>query len=201
VLLDSDVFKLLDYRAHGLGMGWWGEYGAGDGEVVGGEEALEGGEEEGSVGGGVEVDVDGVEAVEVFILIAGIVGGEAEVGLGLGRERGEGIDGDGEEGGVLVVVGYEDVVQGWEGLGGVYRGDRRGLTAVKGVLVWRSCCIGDLDTCTSLCRILVEVEVGAFVKAVVRRLCSRRPVEVVDIGEAVVSCQSMASLLIYGKMW
>ena len=181
-------------------MGWWGEYGSGDCEVVGGKEALEGGEEEGSVGGGVEVDVDGVEAVEVFILVAGVVGWQAEVGLGLGRERGEGIDGDGEEGGVLVVVGYEDVVQGWEGLGGVYGGVRRGLTAVEGVLVWRSCCIGDLDTCSSLCGILVEVEVGAFVKAMVRWLCSRRAVEVVDIGEAVVSCQYMVSIWIYGKM-
>lgn len=122
VLLDSDILELLDYGAHGLGVGWWGENGAGDGEVGGREEALEGCEEEGGVGVGVEVEVDGVEAVEVFGFVAGVVGGEAEVGGGLGGEGGKDVDGDGEEGGVLVVVGYEDVVEGWEGLVGVDRG-------------------------------------------------------------------------------
>lgn len=63
-----------------------------------------------------------MEAVEVFSLVAGVVGGEAEVVWGLGGERGEGIDGDGEEGGMLVIVGYEDIVQGWEGLVGVCGG-------------------------------------------------------------------------------
>lgn len=187
----------MDYGAHGLGVGWWGQDGAGDGEVVRREETLESGEEEGGVGGGVEVEIDCVEAVEVFGLVAGVVGGEAEVGGGLGRERGEGIDCDGEEGGVLVVVGYEDVVQGWTGLVGVYGGAWGELTAIECVLVWRPGRIGDLDARSSLSGILVKVEVGAFVKAVVRRLCGRRAVEVVDVGEAVVYCQYTASLSIY----
>lgn len=105
-------------------MGGWREDGAGDGEVVGGEEALEGRDEEGGVGGSVEVEVDAVEAVEVFGLVAGVVGGEAELGLGLGGKRGEGVDGDGDKRGVLVIVGYEDVVEGWWGLVGVYGGAR-----------------------------------------------------------------------------
>lgn len=115
MLFDGDVFELLDYGAHGLGVGGGRGNGACDGEVGGREEALEGGEEEGGVGGGVEVEVDCVEAVEVLGLIAWVVGGEAEVGLGLGRERREGINRDGEQGWVLVVVGYVDVVEGWVG--------------------------------------------------------------------------------------
>ena len=127
--------------------------------MVRGEEALEGGEEEGGVGGCVEVEVDCVEAVEVFSLIAGVVGGEAEVGGGLGRKGREGVNGDGEEGGMLVIVGYEDVVKSWQGLVGVYVGATEGLTAIECILVWRSCRIGDLDTCSSLRRVLVKIEI------------------------------------------
>lgn len=79
------------------------------------EDALEGVDEELCVGSCPEVDVEGVQAVEIFGLVARVVGRETPVvgflcGWASGGD-GEGVNGDGYEVGVLVVIGDFDLIE------------------------------------------------------------------------------------------
>ena len=65
-------------------------------------------------------------------------------------------------------------------------GDGGGVEeAMERVLMLGARPVGDLDACAALLGILKEVDVRALIEAVMGRVVSFRPVEVVDVSEAV----------------
>lgn len=62
---------------------------------------------------------------------------------------------------------------------------QRALTSVEGILLRCPSVIRYLNAGSSLGGILEEVEIRAFIKSVMRRLCCGSSIEVVDICEAV----------------
>jgi hypothetical protein len=70
------------------------------------------------------------------------------------------------------------------------------LTARKCVLLWCSRMVGDFNAATLLHRVVVEVDIGAFVEAVVRGFDGGWGEVVVDVCEAADGLDDMLSDLI-----
>lgn len=124
--------------------------------------------------GGPEVQVERVQPVHVAALVHGVGRGKAPLRAVLlrsarrtGALAGEAVDGEGEEARVLVRVVDADRVE----------------LAGEGILLWRARMVRDLDAARPPYGVVVEVDVGALVEAVVRRLLVGRGDVVVHVGE------------------
>jgi hypothetical protein len=140
-----------------------------------------------------QVDIDGMQPVHVFALVHRVGRGEVPLRgdlVGTGRPTvirvAEAVDGQGEEARVLVRVLDADCVQLWYHwvssslpVAGTWL-----LTTREGILLRRPGVVRDFDAPALLDGVVVEVDIGALVEAVVRRLVSRRGEIVVDVCKA-----------------
>jgi hypothetical protein len=61
------------------------------------------------------------------------------------------------------------------------------LTAIKGILIWSARAVRNFESSLSFGHILVEIDIGAFIKPMMRRFRRWWPIEVVHISKAVSS--------------
>lgn len=126
---------------------------------------------------GPEVNVQRVEAQEAMALIAGVSAWQSpfvlRCMLGL-RRIADSIHGQRAESWESSRVSDMYVVQ----------------STVECILVWRSWIIGNLDSRLVLSGIVVDVQVGTLVKAMMERLWGRRSEVVMDVGKTMAARQS-----------
>jgi len=65
-----------------------------------------------------------------------------------------------------------------------------GLTAHKSILIWSAGIIGNLKTASAVQRIMIQVDVGSLVEAMVQRLDCGMTEVVVNVGEPLSVSQS-----------
>jgi hypothetical protein len=150
--------------------------------------------EESGILRGPEVYVEGVQPVHVLGLVGGVMRREVPLGgvlLGTlcrtGALAAEAIDSQGEEAGMLVRVLYSDRLKLYttNNVSSLLQTPWLGKhTASKGILVWCARVVCNFNATRLPYGVMVEVDIGAFVEAVVRGLLGRRGNVVVDVCKA-----------------